>query len=106
MFLGLSRRPGRPIPCCLTALSERRPAHETLPSRCVLRSGGYAWGSIRLAPRRTDQLHLLRMSLSARAYHSVLKIARTIADLADARRIEAQHVSEAVQYRTLDRRDR
>ena len=46
---------------------------------------------------------ITRLNLSARAYHRVLKIARTIADLADSAQIEAQHVSEAVQYRTLDR---
>lgn len=44
-----------------------------------------------------------RLKLSARAYHRVLKIARTIADLAGAAAIEPAHVSEAVQYRSLDR---
>ncbi len=44
-----------------------------------------------------------RLRLSARAYHRILKIARTIADLADAATVQAAHVSEAVQYRGLDR---
>ena len=46
---------------------------------------------------------IARLNLSARAYHRVLKISRTIADLGGAANVEAQHVSEAVQYRTLDR---
>ena len=45
-----------------------------------------------------------RLALSARAYHRVLKIARTIADLAGAGELEPAHVAEAIQYRALDRR--
>jgi magnesium chelatase family protein len=44
-----------------------------------------------------------RLGLSARAYHRILKIGRTVADLDGAAAIAPNHVSEAIQYRTLDR---
>jgi magnesium chelatase family protein len=55
--------------------------------------------SLKHLEKAVDQL-----GLSARAYHRVLKIARTIADLDGSEKILNHHVSEAIQYRTLDRR--
>jgi magnesium chelatase family protein len=45
-----------------------------------------------------------KMNMSARAYDKVLKVARTIADLDGCEEIDVVHISEAVQYRSLDRK--
>jgi magnesium chelatase family protein len=49
------------------------------------------------------RIAMSELNLSARAYDRILKVARTIADLALADAITAEHVSEAIQYRTFDR---
>ena len=60
----------------------------------------------RLAPDAEELIKaaMTKLALSARAYHRVLKIARTIADLDGVDDPQAAHVAEAIQYRALDRK--
>lgn len=58
-------------------------------------------GMVKLAPKVRDLLDdsAERLGLSARAYHRVIKIARTIADLESSPEVESNHILEAIQYR-------
>jgi magnesium chelatase family protein len=62
-----------------------------------------AWCQLDEATMELLKFAMADMNLSARAYDRILKVARTIADLAGAETIVADHVSEAIQLRSLDR---
>jgi len=54
-------------------------------------------------PKNLLQMAMNELNLSARAYDRILKVSRTIADLSDSDSINSEHLSETLQYRTLDR---
>ncbi|MYA70419.1 ATP-binding protein, partial [Candidatus Poribacteria bacterium] len=87
----------------------RQIQHQRFANTTIHANAGMQSKQIREYCKVDDQAQdLLRVAinqlgLSARAYDRILKVARTIADLDQNPNIEAVHVSEAIQYRSLDR---
>ncbi len=68
-------------------------ANKELTTHCALKDSDY----------QLIEQAINRLGLSARAYHRILKVARTIADLAGSEKIQTPHLSEAIGYRRLDK---
>ena len=89
---------------------------ERVESARVVQRERYSHSNARLAPKEIKEhcrlddecqqllkMAMTELNLSARAYDRILKVSRTIADLERADTIQSQHISEAIQYRSLDR---
>jgi len=105
-----SEKPGEPSASMRTRVTEARNRQATrFASARAAVNARMTHAQIRRHCRIDSELGDLlqqameKLSLSARAYDRILKVARTIADLAGAERIAAPHLLEAIQYRSLDR---
>lgn len=88
-------------------VQEKRFSERSMPTNSTMAAAEIR----RYCPLSKEASYLLRqgfekLGLSARAHDRILKVARTIADLAGTETIQSQHIAEAFQFRTLDRKYR
>jgi magnesium chelatase family protein len=84
--------------------SERFKDHETIYCNAMMPSNMVKQiCSVNDAGKALLKTAMERLGLSARAYDRILKVSRTVADLADCPEIKVEHLAEAIQYRSLDR---
>ncbi len=84
---------------CRCSLSELRQYMQKIPHTLLSKYCPLSPGDKRYMEETFEKL-----SLSARSYHRILRVARTIADMDGASQIKREHLYEAICYRTLDRR--
>ncbi len=105
------KKPGEPSSCIRTRVVKAR---ERQARRFEHRKGLFAnahmqskeireFCAIDSAGEELLKMAMTKLGLSARAYDRILKVARTIADLSGSEEIRTEHLSEAIQYRSLDR---
>jgi magnesium chelatase family protein len=85
------------------AARQRQLARQSKPNALLSVTEIEAWCAPDAQGEALLRQAITRLNLSARAYHRVLKVARSIADLAGKENIETAHIAEAVQYRRMDK---
>ena len=87
----------------VTTARERQLARQGKPNAQLTSREADKYAARDAAGEQMLKQAISRLGLSARGYHRMLKVARTIADLAGVETITAAHVGEAVQYRRVER---
>jgi magnesium chelatase family protein len=86
-------------------IQQERFALEDLHTNARMRPGDVQrWCALDRRSQDLLERAIIRLGISARGWNRILKVARTVADLGDSADIAAEHLAEAIRYRSLDRR--